>query len=137
MREKLNRQRCGHIHAYLVSRHDARSASDSLYFSIIRAPSPSCGSGSFTAYATNARFCTACICSTSTRPCESWTRNAPMRQLDRKRALAIVGYNSGREHKCKAVGAVIFHCIACQSRLVVFIAVMESFGWFLSDPQVR
>ena len=32
--------------------------------------------------------------------------DAPMRQLDRKRALAIVGYDSGTEHKCKAVGAV-------------------------------
>ena len=48
----------------------------------------------------------ACICSKSTRPCESWTGNAPMRQLDRNRALAIVGYNKRKEHKCKAVGAI-------------------------------
>ena len=37
--------------------------------------------------------------------------DAPMRELDTKSALAIVGYNSGREHKCKAVGAVIFFLV--------------------------
>ena len=32
--------------------------------------------------------------------------DAPMRELDRKRALAIVGYDRRKEHLCKAVGAI-------------------------------
>ena len=50
----------GAIQAYLVPGHEARSVFDSLCLSIIRAALPSCGSGSFIAYATTARFCTGC-----------------------------------------------------------------------------
>ena len=49
----------GVIRAYVVSRYDTGLSSDGPYLSTIRAPSPSCGSGFFTAYAINARFCIA------------------------------------------------------------------------------
>ena len=50
------------IRAYLVASYDAGSSYDRPYLSTIREASPSCGSGSFTAYAISARFCTASHC---------------------------------------------------------------------------